>query len=120
MRLSHGTGRQSPEDIDAIDLKDVSLMIDVTRLKHQDSGFLWIDARAIKCEGLCRAGERDAGLDFVEGSRFIAKVLPLEEYDGEIGCHGFEPLFRALRLASDRRRRQAASRSTEIESSRDR
>ena len=46
--ISRRACRQSAKYIDSIDLKDVSWMIDVTRLKHQESRFLRIDARAIK------------------------------------------------------------------------
>jgi hypothetical protein len=72
-------------------LKDIALVVDITRLKGQEGGFTRIDARAIEREALRRPHECDVRLDVVKGPRRIPEVLSLEEYDGEIARHGFQP-----------------------------
>jgi len=59
-------------------LKDLSLVVNITRLKHQKCGFLRINIRAIEREVLCRSREWNVGFDIVKDTRFITKVLSLE------------------------------------------
>ncbi|MGQ0594866.1 MAG: hypothetical protein ACT4QB_20185 [Gammaproteobacteria bacterium] len=53
-------------------------MVNITRLKHQEGGFAWINTWAIEREALCRSHEWNVGLDIVKGTWFITKVLSLE------------------------------------------
>jgi hypothetical protein len=57
-------------------------------LKHQEGRFTWIDIRTIEPEVFFRPREWNIWLDIVEGTRFIAELLPLEKNDGEVSCHG--------------------------------
>jgi hypothetical protein len=70
--------RQPSKHIHSIDLKDISLMVNITRLKHQKGGFAWINTWAIEREVLCRSCEWNVGFDIVKGAWFITKVLSLE------------------------------------------
>jgi len=76
-RILARTCRQATKDIDSIDSKDISLVIDVTRLKHQESSFAGIDIGTIEREVLRRSGKHDLGLDVVKTTLLVAKVLPL-------------------------------------------
>ncbi len=63
-------------------------MVNVTRLKHHEGSFAWINIWAIEREVLCRTHEWNVGFNIVEGTWCIAKVLSLEKNDGEIARHG--------------------------------
>jgi hypothetical protein len=93
-------------------------MVNITRLKHQERRFTRIDAWAIEREGFCRTHKWDVGFYIVKGSCFIAKVLPLEEYDGEMGRQLFRAPLEALGCVRSPSRRgtqdRAASRSSQV------
>jgi len=91
-RISAGAGWQSAKHLDCIDPKDILLMVDVTRLKHQKCSFAWVNIWAIEREVLCRSYEWNTGLNIIKGALFIAEVLSLEKNDGEIGRHGSNSL----------------------------
>jgi hypothetical protein len=81
---------QSAEDLDSINLKDIPIMVDITRLKHQDGGFSWINIGAIEQEVLGRTHEWNGGY-IVEAPWLIAKVLSLKLNNGEAARHGSDP-----------------------------
>jgi len=59
-------------------LKDISSVINITRLKYQKGGFARINTWAIKREVLCRSREWNVGLDIIKDTRLITEVLSLE------------------------------------------
>jgi len=59
-------------------LKDISLVVNITRLKHQKGGFARINTWAIECEVLCRSREWNVGFDIIKDTWFITEMLSLE------------------------------------------
>jgi len=59
-------------------LKDISLVVNITRLKHQKGGFARINTWAIECEVLCRSREWNVGFYIIKDTRFITEMLSLE------------------------------------------
>jgi hypothetical protein len=87
--FAFATYRQAAEHVDAIDLENVVLGLDIIWLKEQDGSFVWIDPWAIEREVLGFSYERSplcAG--HLKDVRFIAEVLPWGKDDGEVDCHG--------------------------------
>ena len=88
--ISRGACWQPAKHIDSIDLKDVSSMVNVPRLKHHERGFIRIHVWAVEREAFCPSDELNVGFYIVKSSWFVPKVLSREEDDGEVGRHGFE------------------------------
>ena len=74
--IPRGARRQSTKHVLAVDTKNVPLMIDVPRLKHQERGLRGIDAGTIEGKVFGPAHEDHIGFNVVEDPRVIADVLP--------------------------------------------
>ena len=62
-------------------------MVHIARLKHQKGSLAWINIRTIEGKVLGRSHEWSVGLDILERTGFITKVLSLEKNHREVGRH---------------------------------
>ncbi len=71
--------REGPaKHIDSIDFENISLMVNITRLKHQKGGFARMNTGAIEQEILGRSHKWNVWFDILEDVWIITKMLSLE------------------------------------------